>query len=76
MAGRKTTTAVVKKTASVRTTKKSSSSDQSFADYFRFGESYTSLVLGIVVVIFASLLLVTLLRSRGANSSPAIQQTS
>ena len=33
-------------------------------DYFRFGESYTSLVLGIIVVIIAALLLVSLFKTR------------
>lgn len=77
MAGKKTTTAVVKKSAASKVTKKSVAANQTtFADYFRFGESYTSLILGIVVVIIASLLLVTLLRSRGTQSPVVRQETS
>ncbi len=84
MAGKKTTTAssVVasakgRSSSGRKVTKKSVAANQTtFADYFRFGESYTSLILGIVVVIIASLLLVTLLRSRGTQSPAVRQETS
>lgn len=73
MAGRKTTIASTGR----KTTKKNVAANQTtFADYFRFGESYTSLVLGIIVVIIASLLVVTLLRNRNANSVSVTQDTS
>jgi len=40
----------------------------SLTDYFRLGESYTSLVLGVVVVIAIALLLVSLFKTRAPSS--------
>jgi nucleoid-associated protein YgaU len=53
----------------VDTTEDTSSS---WLDYFRFGESYTSLILGIIVVIITTVLLVFLVRDRNVTqvSSP------
>ncbi|MEK7605500.1 MAG: LysM peptidoglycan-binding domain-containing protein [Patescibacteria group bacterium] len=45
-------------------------------DYFKLGESYTSLVLGIVVVIIASILLVSLFKTRPTPKKDAQQGTS
>ncbi len=39
----------------------------SWLDYFRFGESYTSLILGIIVVIITTVLLVFLVRDRNVT---------
>lgn len=48
-----------------------------FFDYFRFGESYTSLILGIVVVIIASILLLSFAKNKNiVNTNPPIQDTS
>jgi nucleoid-associated protein YgaU len=71
----------------VTTSRASSKPSGSFFDYFRFGESYTSLILGMVVVIIATILLVAFFRNRGiqevnprqdisaTNISPAQQKT-
>lgn len=71
MAARKVTTkkttkkaAPVKRTTPSRKTSRSSS----LMDYFRLGESYTSLVLGIIVVIAIAVLLVSFFKTR-TNSS-------
>jgi putative chitinase len=71
MAARKITTkkttkkaAPVRKAASPRKTSRSTS----LMDYFRLGESYTSLVLGIIVVIAIAVLLVSFFKTR-TNSS-------
>lgn len=51
-----------------KTTAKSSASKKTqsrVTEHFRFGESYTSLILGIVVVIIASILLISFVRNRG-----------
>lgn len=64
MATKKTT----KKTATKSTTKSSTQTEPKqsrVSDHFRFGESYTSLILGIVVVIIASILLISFVRNRG-----------
>lgn len=77
MAGRKTALAKSQSSSTRTIKRKSTTANQTtFADYFRFGESYTSLVLGIIVVIIASLLVVTLLRNRNANSVSITQETS
>jgi len=64
MAGRKKSSTPAAQTKKVES-KDSLSSIGGLADYFRLGESYTSLVLGIVVVIIASILLVSFLRGKG-----------
>lgn len=56
-----------RKKAESKTQKSSVSQSQpksGFSDYFRFGESYTSLILGMVVVILAIILVVALFRNR------------
>ncbi len=49
----------------------------SFFDYLRFGESYTSLILGIIVVIIATALLLSFVHSKNAGNKniPIDQQT-
>lgn len=84
MAGRKkvTSTPAARKTRNKKTSEStvvySRQKPQSggILDYFRFGESYTSLVLGIVVVIIASILLISFLRGKGADVKDTTQQTS
>lgn len=44
-----------------------------FTDYFRFGESYTSLLLGILVVVITSILLLSIVHKKSIHR---IQQTS
>lgn len=75
MAGKKRTTTrkVVNNRKAV--VSRPSKASLSLYDYFRFGESYTSLILGIVVVIIATILLVTFVRGRQAASNPS-QETS
>ena len=47
-----------------------------FFDFLRFGESYTSLILGIVVVVIATILLLSLVRNRNVSKvSTSSQQT-
>lgn len=57
-----------KKIFSARNNEKS----QSVFDYLRFGESYSSLVLGIVVVIIGTVLLLSLARTRSTRKVPSI----
>jgi nucleoid-associated protein YgaU len=69
MAGRKQTATSAARSTSRRAKRVTVSTEpkaqkSSPMDYFRFGESYTSLILGIVVVIIASILLVSFLRGR------------
>lgn len=49
---------------SKRTTSKKSPEAPSVFDYLRYGESYTSLILGIIVVIIGTVLLLSLVRTR------------
>lgn len=51
---------------------KKTENNQSVFDYFRFGESYSSLVLGIVVVIIGTVLLLSLVRTRSVRKAPNI----
>jgi nucleoid-associated protein YgaU len=48
-----------------------------FSDYLRFGESYTSLILGIIVVIVATALLLSFVHNKDAGNvnTPISQQT-
>src|SRR5256885_15569936 len=48
-----------------------------FFDYLRFGESYTSLILGVIVVIIATALLLSFVHNKdGGNvNTPITQQT-
>jgi len=51
--------------------------DTSFFDYLRFGESYTSLILGIIVVIITTALLLSFVHNKNAGNvnTPISQQT-
>lgn len=49
----------------VRKSHASSSNSNGIFNYFKFGESYTSLILGMVVVIIATILLVAFFKNRG-----------
>ncbi|HLD01923.1 MAG TPA: LysM domain-containing protein [Patescibacteria group bacterium] len=62
----------------VRTEKQSASQNtsRSFLDYIRSGESYTSLILGIVVVIITSILLISFFKNQGASEREQEQQIS
>lgn len=55
--------------------KKASQQKTSLLDFFRIGESYTSLVLGIVVVIVISILLLSLFRTRNTDSQQGATST-
>lgn len=74
MAGRKKTksskTTTPKGKKAVLHTPKGVSKDSGFSEYFRISESYTSLILGIVVVIIASVLLISFLRGNELKSTP------
>src|SRR4051794_21683560 len=71
MAGRRRTpTSRQKRTSRAATQKESKEERGNFSDYFRFSESYTSLVLGIVVVIIASILLISFLKGREFGKTP------
>lgn len=50
-------------------------SGSSFFDYLRFGESYTSLILGIIVVIISTALLLSFFNNRHVATPPANQVT-
>lgn len=52
----------------------SSNGSPRFSDYFNFTESYTSLILGIVVVIIASLLLVSFFQNRRLGNFKNVKQ--
>lgn len=59
-----------KKTDSrTKNTKETQESKSSVFDYLRFGESYTSLVLGIIVVIISTILLLSFIQNRNANKN-------
>jgi len=47
----------------------------SFWDIFKFGESYTSLILGIIVVVVATVLLLTFVRGKSVNTDDANRQS-
>lgn len=74
MANRRTERKTTKKTVatrSPRTTRRAAAVEEKptpsyrgFFDYFRVSESYTSLILGVVVVVITSLLLIAFLRNR------------
>lgn len=51
-------------------------SQNSILDYFRFGESYTSLVLGIVVVIVTTILVISTIRDRNLLNAPKKETSS
>lgn len=53
-----------------KATKREAAPSGGFSEYFKFSESYTSLVLGIVVVIIASVLLISFLRGREFRNTP------
>jgi nucleoid-associated protein YgaU len=85
MARKKATPKTTGKTKAVKTTRTKqvtvSSSKQKptgtkVVDYFRFGESYTSLVLGIIAVIIATILLLSIINSRQDNNqTPEVTPT-
>jgi nucleoid-associated protein YgaU len=67
-----------KKATKAKTSKKTAAEKSSggLLDYFRFGDSYTSLVLGIIVVILAVILLAALFRNRDFSGiTPTNQPT-
>jgi len=77
MAARKVTTKnTTKKAAPVRraASSRKSSRSASLMNNFRFGESYTSLVLGIIVVIVTAVLLVSFFKTRSNTSHIDTQQ--
>lgn len=49
-------------------------SGNSFFDYLRFGESYTSLILGIIVVIISTALLLSFFNNRNATPTNTVTQ--
>jgi hypothetical protein len=75
MANKRTEKSVTPKSSAFRAkeiTKKTpteNSAKRSF-DYFRISESYTSLILGIVVVVITSILLIAFLRNRTNMNTP------
>ena len=81
MANRRTERKTPRKSTSTRSTRTekrpvveetpvSNGSSKSILDYFRVSESYTSLILGVVVVIITSLLLIAFLRNRTDVAAP------
>ena len=72
MAGRKKTSIKSKKTTFRRSVSVISKKETKggILEYVRFSESYTSLVLGIVVVIIASVLLISFLKGREFGKTP------
>ncbi|GIW61629.1 MAG: hypothetical protein KatS3mg089_0481 [Patescibacteria group bacterium] len=58
------------------TISKQYTSQNSILDYFRFGESYTSLVLGIVVVIVTTILVISTIRDRNLQNTPKKETSS
>src|SRR6478752_2948072 len=67
--------AAAKKTKDIE--KESPEKKSSFFDYLRFGESYTSLILGIIVVIIATALLLSFVHNKDAGNvnTPINHQT-
>lgn len=55
--------------------KKTSQPQPSLMDYFRLSESYTSLVLGIIIVIIASILLLSFFKTRNQSTHQAASST-
>ncbi len=73
MAGRRTTRPAPSRASSKKTTsgkKITKVKNGSVLDFLRFSESYTSLLLGIVVVIIASVLLISFLKGREFGKTP------
>lgn len=62
---------ITKKTSTKTEKVESEARTSSPMDYFKFGESYTSLILGIVVVIIASILLISFVRNRDGIDLPS-----
>lgn len=71
--------AKIAKKATSKQKKQNNDSEKSsnFFDYFRFGESYTSLILGIIVVIIATALLLSFVHNKNAGNvnAPISEQT-
>jgi nucleoid-associated protein YgaU len=59
-----------RKAASSSRSAKKASQEPGVFDYLRFGESYTSLILGIIVVIVGTVLLLSLVRGRNTAPKP------
>lgn len=78
MAGRKKASTKSQKTISRRSVSAVSKKEEKggILDYVRFSESYTSLVLGIVVVIIASVLLISFLKGREFGKTPPAPEIS
>lgn len=85
MAAKRQTNTIYKEQRSKRTTYSKSRrvtrskqyiSQNSLLDYFRFGESYTSLVLGIVVVIVSTILIISTIKDRNLQNSPKKETSS
>lgn len=66
--GRKTTRKATSTTR--KSTPQKEQTTSGLMDYFRFSESYTSLILGIVVVIIAAVLLIAFVRNRELIKAP------
>ncbi|HZE87384.1 MAG TPA: LysM peptidoglycan-binding domain-containing protein [Methylomirabilota bacterium] len=58
------------KKTTIKKTRATKTNNTNFFDYLRFGESYSSLVLGIIVVIIATILLLSFVHSRQFNKAP------
>ena len=80
MPRKKVSTARTKSANKVATRAKVVKTSPGVADYFRFGESYTSLILGMVVIIILAILLVAFFRNRnllsGSNRTTDTSSTS
>src|SRR5579864_7430831 len=73
----KITKKAVSKKPKVANDEKSGKKGTGFFDYLRFGESYTSLILGIIVVVIATALLLSFVHNKEAGNvnTPISQQT-
>lgn len=63
-----------RKTSHVASAGKVKVTSSNFSNYFRLSESYTSLILGIIVVIIASVLFISFLRGREFKNAPPLAQ--
>lgn len=69
-------TKITKQSKEVAIPSQQQSTFKNFAEYLRLGESYTSLVLGIVVVIIATVLLLSFVHNRqSSNQTPEVTPT-
>lgn len=65
----KSTKTKIKQEKNTTASTKQTKNENTIWDIFKFGESYTSLILGIVVVIIATVLLLTFVKNKAQNSS-------